>query len=385
MIKKKIIFFGAGKFQKKLILLLKKKFFVISIDEDPKAFSAKYSDLFLNFKFSEIDKIFFFLKKKKINPYNIVSFNSDAGFLAAEKLKKRFKIKSYTKKTISIFFDKLKLSNFLLKNKFNVSKFFLVQKKNRKKNYINFFIKPRVSSGSRNIDFISNKNEESQFKLNISKLKNKFIVQKKITGSEYVIDGFVDNDQIVNCLISKKIKFNNNKSVSQIIYTKQNILSKKLQLKSKLEIQRFLQKSKYSYGLFHIEFIINKSKIFIIDAAPRGPGFYVLEDYVLKYLGNNNIYKIINKEKIIKYNKSQLISNFSMVYFFGTKKGFFKKIKIIKKNNCFFFQQFKNNNSLTNNINADNDRLGSITFHSKKNSLKSSLIKINKIFKVIYL
>ena len=76
-------------------------------------------------------------------------------------------------------------------------------------------IKPRKSSGSRGIIFI----KKNLFNKNIKNNNRKFIFHEKVNGQEFVIDGLIDNGKIVNHIISKKIKFKNSKTVSQIIYT----------------------------------------------------------------------------------------------------------------------------------------------------------------------
>lgn len=69
MYKKKIIIFGCGYFQKKIISYLKKKFYVIGVDENKNCFCKKKVDLFINKKFNQIDKIYSILKKKKLTHY----------------------------------------------------------------------------------------------------------------------------------------------------------------------------------------------------------------------------------------------------------------------------------------------------------------------------
>lgn len=374
MNKKPVILFGSGKFQKKIIKILKKKFFVITVDQDAKAESSHDSDMFLNIKFNEIDKIYKFLKKKKIIPLNIISLNSDAGFIAAEKLKKKFNFSILSSKTFNIFFDKYYLLKFLKKNNFPCSKFGIFKNEKLK----NFFIKPRISSGSRNI-IISKKNKLTNF----VNFKN-YIKHKKIKGQEFVIDGFVSNKKIINFLISKKIKFHNNKTVSQIIYTNPNILSVKLKNKCLRTIKNFLLKANYHYGIFHIEFILNNDKFYIIDVAPRGPGFFVLEDYVLKHLDTRNIIDLVNNLKLKNY-KIKRIFKSMLVYFLPTKKGRFKKIQIIKRLKKFKFQKFVKNNTSTSSINTDNDRLGSvILYSSNKIKIHNEIKKIKKYIKIHY-
>ena len=91
MNKKKIIIFGCGYFQKKIINYLKKKFYVIGIDENKSCFCKEKVDFFINVKFNKINKIFQILNERKIEPILILSPNSDKGFVAANSLKKNLK------------------------------------------------------------------------------------------------------------------------------------------------------------------------------------------------------------------------------------------------------------------------------------------------------
>lgn len=374
MHKKKIIFFGAGKFQKKLLNILKKKFFVISIDENKEAQSSNISDLFLNFKFNEVDKIYHYLKKERINPYNIISLNSEAGFIAAEKLKKKFNISGLKSKTFKIFFDKYYLLKFLKKNNFPCSEFGLLENKKLK----DFFIKPRRSSGSRNIVLMKKNTINSTLNF-----KN-YIIHKKIKGQEFVIDGLISNKKIINSLISKKIKFRNSSTVSQTIYSNPKIIRNDLQIKCLKTVQSFLTKSGFNYGIFHIEFILSDNKFFIIDVAPRGPGFFVFEDYVMKYLGKENIYNYVNNYKFFKY-RNNVNFNSMLIYFLPTRNGRFKKIIFNNKSNDFKFQKFINNNSQTSSVKVDNDRIGSFILYSKNHiKINKEIRKINQSLKIIY-
>lgn len=374
MHKKKIIFFGGGKFQKKIIKILRSKFFIITIDANEKAESSKISDIFLNYNFDEINKLYKYLKKKKIHPKNIISLNSDAGYIAAEKLRNKFKLNSLNSKTFNIFFDKYYLLKFLKKNQFPCSDFSLFKNKKLK----DYFVKPRKSSGSRDIIF-SKKN-----KINHKMVSQNYIIHKKISGQEFVIDGLISNKKIINFLISKKIKFKNSDTVSQTIYSKPNILNNYLQNKCLHTISDFLNKSGYNYGIFHIEFILNNSEFYIIDAAPRGPGFFVFEDYVIKRLGKENILNFANNDKFI-YHKKRKKFNSMFVYFLPTKNGIFKNIEFKKKLKHLKFQKFIKNNSKTTSVKIDNDRLGSLTLYSyKKIDIDDEIKKINKAINVKY-
>lgn len=384
--KKKIIIFGCGYFQKKIINFLKKKFYVIGVDENKDCFCKTKVDFFINEKFNEINKIFQILKKKKIKPLLILSPNSDKGFIAANTLKKKFKLNILDSLANRVFFNKLVLNKFLKKNKFNYPHF--TNKLNNTR-LINFkkkvIVKPINSSGSRNVFLITKDKIVNLFKKNNSLKKKHFLVQDFIPGNEYMIDGIIFKKKIHEFLISKKIKVKGINTVSQTIFYKKNILSRELSQKIYRTILLFLTKINYINGLFHIELIIFNNKIFIIDVAPRGPGFFVLEDYLCKIFKANILKKLIQIElgkKIVYKQKKKL---FGIVHFFITKKGEFKKILINKNKHRFIFEKFIKNNTKTNSVSEDNDRLASITYLNKNNEhLLKKFSQIKKNIRVIY-
>ena len=196
-----------------------------------------------------------------------------------------------------------------------------------------------------------------------------------------MIDGLINENKIHEFLISKKIKVRGVNTVSQTIFYKENILSRKLNQKIYRTILTFLTKINYKNGLFHIEIIILQNKIFIIDVAPRGPGFFVLEDYISKILQINILRKLIKIElgDHITYKDKRRL--FGIVHFFITKSGLFKKFIIKKINEPFVFEQFVQNNTGTKAVSVDNDRLASITFFNKNS--KCLIKKFNTIKKKI--
>lgn len=387
MIKKnKLIIFGCGFFQKKIINFLKKNFYVIGIDEDENCYCKDKVDYFINKKFNEINKIFFTLKRRKIKPLIILSPNSDKGFIAANRLKKKFRLNTLHPQALKVFFNKLELNKFLKKNNFNYPHF------TNKINYLqlrylrnNVIAKPINSSGSRNVFFINKNKVNNLFRINKSFKKSDFIVQDFIPGNEYMIDGLISDNKIHEFLISKKIKVKGVNTVSQTIFYKENILSREMNQKIYKTISIFLHKINYKNGLFHIELIISNSKIFIIDAAPRGPGFFVLEDYLSKIFKINILKKLIEIELGIKIIYKSQKKLFGIVHFLITKNGKFKKFIIEKLNENFIFERFIQNNILTKKVSADNDRLASITYLNKNSKLLiKKFTSIKKKIRAIY-
>jgi hypothetical protein len=387
MIKKnKLIIFGCGFFQKKIINFLKKNFYVIGVDEDENCYCKDKVNYFINKKFNEINKIFFILKKRKIKPLIILSPNSDKGFIAANRLKKKFRLNSLHPQALKVLFNKLELNKFLKKNNFDYPHF-TNKINNIQLRYFrnNVIVKPINSSGSRNVFFINKNKVNNLFRKNKSFKKPDFIVQDFIPGNEYMIDGLISDNKIHEFLISKKIKVKGVNTVSQTIFYNENILSREMKQKIYKIISIFLDKIYYKNGLFHIELIIYNSKIFIIDAAPRGPGFFVLEDYLSKIFRINILKKLIQIESGIKIIYKTQKKLFGIVHFLITKNGKFKKFIIEKLNEKFIFERFIQNNILTKKVSADNDRLASITYLNKNSKfLIKKFIAIKKKIRAVY-
>jgi hypothetical protein len=200
-----------------------------------------------------------------------------------------------------------------------------------------------------------------------------------------MIDGLISENKIHEFLISKKIKVKDVNTVSQTIFYKENILSKEIKEKIYKTISIFLDKINYKNGLFHIELIISSNKIFIIDVAPRGPGFFVLEDYLSKIFKINILKKLIQIELGIKTIYTPQKKVFGIVHFLITRNGKFKKFLIKRINEKFKFEKFIKNNIITKAVSADNDRLASITYLNKNSKLLiKKFILIKKKIKAIY-
>ena len=380
MKKNVIIIFGCGFFQKKIIKNLE-NYKVVGIDENPNAYCKNRVDYFINEKFENIKNIEKKITKKKHKPFLIISYNTEAGYKYATKLKKLFKHKTISKKTYNIFFDKSKLNQFLKNSKFNYPKQINLSKNfsNIKKFSKQIIIKPAKSSGSRNIILINKKNIKNFVKS--CDFKKNLILQEYLGNNEIVTDGIVQNKQIKYIVFSKKIKVQNLKTVSQTIYYKNDMFNQKVRNFFYKAINQFLLKSGYRDGLFHIEFILKNKKIFIIDAAPRGPGFFVIENYLSKIVKKNLIIEALKVEIGEEIRKNFSYSKYGhMIHFILTKKGKFLKFFSKKLSNKFKLEKFNMINSFTNKPKIDNDRLGSIYF--KRRSIKDLMIALSKIKKI---
>jgi len=373
---KKILYICCGIFQKKIIRTIKKKgFTVYGIDERENAESKNLLDKFYNFKIQDSKKIF--SKLKKINFSVIMSLNSDVGFNSANNLSKLFDLEFLDKKKIDVFLKKNKLNIFLKKNKFPYKKFFYGSFLGYKKNYI---YKPNSSSGSKGI-FITTKKKFENFFATAKRLSidNKVFCQEIIDGKEFSFDCLVYNNEIIDFIISEKIKIKNIRYVSQTILL--SSIKKNEREKFYNLIKKFLEKIKINQGIFHFELIRDKnSNLFIIDVAPRGPGFYVLEDYLNNISSRNwiNDYLDIVTNKFNKQKFQSFYKKPHLIHFIVKKNGTYKYIKILKNNLKYKITYFIKNNTQIISSKNDSSRIASIII---KNRNRKKLLKDLKVIK----
>lgn len=380
---KKILYICCGKFQKKIIKFINKKYRIIGIDENDQAEAKYLVNKFYNLKIQNTLEIY--KKLKKYNFCAILSLNSDVGFQSANKLSQMFNLHYLPKKISDIFFKKSKLNIFLRDNNFPVKKFFYGKSISYKKNYI---YKPNSNSGSRGI-FISN--NKRYFLKNFISTKNisndKLIFcQENIEGKEFVFDCLVYKHEIIDFVISEKIKVNNQKFVSQtILYSS---LNKKKRTEMIDLVNNFINKLNITFGIFHFEILKDRKNIFyIIDVAPRGPGFFVIEDYINKIASRNwiNDYlnMLTNNFNIDKFKPK--IKKPYLVHFLITKKGKFRNLKINKIKYKYKLEKFINNNTFTNAAKEDSNRIASIIISNKdKKKLINDLKMIKKSIVALY-
>ena len=373
---RKVLYICCGNFQKKIIRTIKKKGFnIYGIDERDNAESKNLLDKFYNFKIQETKKIFSKLKKIKFSA--IISLNSDAGFNSANKLSKLFNLEFLAREKNDVFFKKSNLNIFLKKNKFPCKKFFYGYFLGFKKDYI---YKPNSGSGSRGI-FITTKKEFKSLFINAKNLSidNKVFCQEIIDGKEFTFDCLVYDNKIIDFIISEKIKVKNIKYVSQTILL--SSINKNERKKFYDLINRFLEKININQGIFHFEIIRDKnSNLFIIDVAPRGPGFFVLEDYLNNISSRNwiNDYLDMVTNQFNKKKFKSLSKKPHLIHFITKKNGTYKYIKILKNNLKYKITYFVKNNTQTVSSKNDSSRIASIILNNK-NSKK--LLKDLKVIK----
>ena len=210
-------------------------------------------------------------------------------------------------------------------------------------------------------------------------IDNKVFCQEIIDGKEFTFDCLVYDNKIIDFIISEKIKVKNIKYVSQTILL--SSINKNERKKFYDLINRFLEKININQGIFHFEIIRDKnSNLFIIDVAPRGPGFFVLEDYLNNISSRNwiNDYLDMVTNQFNKKKFKSLSKKPHLIHFITKKNGTYKYIKILKNNLKYKITYFVKNNTQTVSSKNDSSRIASIILNNK-NSKK--LLKDLKVIK----
>ncbi len=382
-----VVVLGLGWQQKKSILILKNyNYKIIGVDQNKNSICKKIINKFINIDFQKTNTVYKKIKKITKNPKYIFSFNSDAALVPSSILRNKFNLKGLSIYQSSLMTNKVSIKNLLKKNKFNYANYKIyLNKKNLKSKFKNFnfpiIIKPVHGSGSRGVQFFKTKEKLNNFIKNDNFYeKQKLIIEEYIKGQEFSIEAFVSNRKIKILSISKRKIFKK--------ITAKEINTKKIdKLKYNLiedTICKFINLTKIDNCPFHFEIIYTKNnKIYIIDAAARGGGYFVA-DYLVKKNINFNINKAlidINlKNKIIKFDNIKLNSYHVCLKYFLSKKGKIEKIKkpqIPKLSNLKFIT-FKKVGDSSNDHKCDGDRLGAIIGYDK--NIKKLENKINKFY-----
>lgn len=364
----------SSRWQLGLIKYLKKiNHNVFTLDDNFFAEGHEYSNSKLNIKTKDISRIKKFCKYKKFFP---ISCSSDFGFKIVNKIQgqrnnffnklKQRKIQKKLGLKTPLFFDY---------GNFNIQNFEKCKKK--------IISKPIIGSGSNNVKYHE--------KFVLYKDKNIFY-EEFIEGEEHNVEGLVYNKKIFIFSIMKKKKFKKSKTVSYLL--KKNSLSKKILNNLENMIKKFILKSKYPNGPFHIEVIVQKNTniIYIVEGHPREAGFDMFF-FTCKVLTGIDLYKLITDVKLKKkidinlIKKKKKYTNFCcrMVPFNKDgklKKIYFKKFND-KRNVKTFVKIFFKKNDIIINKNNDASRMAYIQSFSNDNKInleKYTLNILNKYF-----
>jgi carbamoyl-phosphate synthase large subunit len=267
---------------------LKKKYYIIAIDNEKNGIASKVANEFLISPLGSSKEFINFIKKisKKVD---LMFFYVDEELVNISKnLKDKNilnKIVISPPKTIENCCNKLKFYNILNRNKIITPKL---------KNNAPAFIKPIYGRGSKNC-FFSNNSSIVKFFLNLKS----YIIQQNVLGNEFTVDCYFNKNNKLIYALSRERLVKSNISLTNKITNNQNLQNICNKVSS---IFKFT-------GPINFQFIIDhKTKIpYLIEINPRLSGgvFFAIQcgfdpiDMAIEERLNNNI--VIPKK--IKYGK----------------------------------------------------------------------------------
>tara|TARA_A100001011_G_C14285779_1_gene833635 strand:- start:1099 stop:2277 length:1179 start_codon:yes stop_codon:yes gene_type:complete len=382
-----VVVLGLSWQQRKSILALKKnKYKIIGVDQDKNSVCKNLVTKFLNIDFIEVDRVFLALRKITKNPKYIFSFNSDAALVPSAKLRNKFNISGLSINQSILMTNKEKLKFFLQKNEFYISKFIIYDRKKKfstKFKSLKFpcIFKPTVGSGSKNIQIIKSKTEFNNI-IDTNKFfdTNRIIVEEFIEGDEYSVEAFILDHKIKILSISKRRL--HKKITAKEIFTKK-LIEKKYHIIKKT-VKRFINLTNINNSPFHLEIILTKkNRVYIVDAAARGGGYYVADYLVLKNANfdiNKTLIDIALKKSKVDFDNIKKNQYFVYIKYIISKTGIIRNIKKpnLTKSNKIKFISFKKIGDNSTKHNCDSDRLGAIIGYDK--NMKILRNKIHKCY-----
>jgi len=251
----------------------KRGYMVVGIDKNPEAIGKHFVD-----KFSVVpevghktymDSIFKIIRENKIDifiswlDYEILFWNEK--FYSSEIPDDLTKIFAFNfSRNLRYLTDKYIFSSLLKNYGFNSPKTLLLMNGNERKINFPVIIKPRISSGTKNVYIVENEEGLKYFyKLIAYRFKEttNFIIQEFVDGTEYTVDFFAQNGKIKNLVVRKRIEHKGVSLRGEIVYNKQ---IEKL-------TNRFCSVFNIN-GLNNIQVIERDNELFLIEYNPRPSG-----------------------------------------------------------------------------------------------------------------
>lgn len=151
-----------------------------------------------------------------------------------------------------------------------------------------FLLKPGISSGAVGISLLTRTTTAHEIKIIISESKldgakqQSWLIQPRITGRLYSLEGFVKSGQVTFLGFSSRTR--KELTESTIEFPVDQALPLHLKQKCQEAVSALVQRSSYSNGYFHCEFIINSESAYFIDGnMGRVGGAAIVQQLALVY------------------------------------------------------------------------------------------------------
>ena len=282
---KTLLFIGAGVYQTKGILKAKELGYrVVAVDENTNAEGFEHVDNFLNINIFEHAKIIEFAKNE--NVYAVLSISSDICLETVAIVNGALGFPSMTLDQIRLISNKGLMRKKLYEFNIKDINFFIlkeISEISEALEVINFplVVKPVDSSGSRGVSYVKNEQElisKCKLAFDFSRT-NEILLEEYMDGNEVAVDGFVIDGKLVVLSISDKIR-----TPPPYLLDTEVIFPSLEPNNIKQEIGEMLTKVikilEINNCPIHIEMMITKEGVKIVEIAVRGAGFKVYTDIV---------------------------------------------------------------------------------------------------------
>ncbi len=282
---KTLLFIGAGIYQVKGILKARELGYrVVAIDENKNADGFKYVDKFFIVSIFNHKEIIKFARNE--NVYAALSVSSDICLETVAIVNESLDFSSMTLNQIRLISNKglmrKKLCDFGIKD----TNFFILRQLSEVSEAIKVLsfplvVKPTDSSGSRGVSYVETERDlVSKCKLAFdSSRKSEILLEEYMDGSEVAVDGFVVSGKLEVLSISDKVRTPPPYLLdTEVIFPSLEADSTKQEIKNKLA--KVIKVLKINNCPIHVEMIVTKYGVKIVEIAVRGAGFKVYTDII---------------------------------------------------------------------------------------------------------
>ena len=288
--------------------------YVYALDGNADAEGLRYADESIVIDISDRDKVSDEIEK--ISPDFLLPVPVGRILAIAGYINDKFKLKGINFKAAENSTDKYKFHNILKEAGLRDIDCFLVNKNHFEKD-IKFpsIMKPRFGSGSRNVIFVNNDKELKAANMFLKTIEEDFVLEQMFGGGEeYSLDGAVVEGKLFITLIRKKeiTPLPNRQAISSYAIDYDNEIYKIVYDK----IINAVEALNYDDCLIHVDMIINKDGVNIIEMAPRPSGHSMHSVFVPYATGVDMIAEFIKYLTGDEYCfKGDAVKTMKMVFF----------------------------------------------------------------------
>ena len=366
---------------------------VLGVDAKSTAIGFKYCDLYLTSAIDNYETILNFISYNKLNVICTIPIVSDKAVFPSYILNLHLTRKQ-SNPNILAYFSKSFLRDLFESSNLSCnpsySTYRLAEIHEAEVPFQKFIIKPDDSSGSRGVNIVDQNslsyvddyiNEAFSFSSNGS-----IIIEEYIEGVEYMIDCFVENQNLLATLVSKKHKIED-----KVSYLIQSIPTSYFpDDKLNVFLNQIIQSLNFQSGPLHIEVKYSDNNFYVLDLAARGGGFGVFNYYTKKCLGFNFVEANIRAYLNLKIESRPLYFRYGAMYFVRPERiGILKELIIDYKNinnqdvRIDYF--YTSGQSVSLEVNDGNRLAGIYCFAETESELNILLEDIIKTIKQIYI